>query len=1275
MKSKNRLITCVLIVAMLISNIFLDEVSPLTMTAHAAWDGTVAEEFHNGDGTKESPYIIGDESEFAYFGSLLSQGVDFADTYFELEGDIDISGQDWSASSSTFSGELCGNGHTIITNARLFGAIGTNGKLTLLKIKNTNKTLCCVICSTNKGVIESCGIVSNVASGKVYKKGLACEYNYGSFVNSYVIGRAAGNNSYIAAIAAENRGNIDNVYTAVSNGITQSGRYAGSDYDPIALSSTGTITNAYALYGTSPYCVIMDENSIKSLEFIDKLNKLNPSKIAIWVADSDNANEGYPTLVKSEKSLIECYLSCSNASVFTYHTEVLNTQILTSEDSVCDIYYTLDGSNPITSDTTQLYDGQEITLTGDVVISMVACENGKYGKVITQDIVCMLGEGTEESPYQIDSKKDLCSVYLESDACYELVTDLTFTSSDYDSDGLCPKGWIPIPIFNGVFNGRGHKISNLQGIAGGFVDVNKGVITSVRFMEHRLTYKGVAESFGCVANENFGNITKCYVDVQNEYGYGMQYAGGITGFQGSEGKVSYCQTTGRLYVGGKTRPYGWMEIGGIVGNGAVNGYVLNCYSSLNISVHTSQDIDELRIGGIVGYGRAKNCRYNGDIYMDVRYYDYIYVGTFGCERSDNCYGEMKYTHGNSLGYTYIDENKGDNWYKESELNNVEKFCEDTYQGFDFEETWMITSNGPVPQGIMNADGNCYKKTNYITPKCTEEGSLTCENQLEETYIEVISATGHLAGTANCQGMDVCSVCDALIPNEENPEGGTHNYATTWLSDENFHWKECQSDGCNSIGQKAKHTGGTATPFAQAICSVCGTPYGELDQTTTVYEVCLSACDMTSLESITATLKGTGTYIGGEKVTVSAVKKLGMKFVGWYKVSSDAGAYESKPLCKEYVYSFVLESDTALIAMYQNIGTGKLQVHGAEFKVNNGVTQTIYNYAQEFTIGEHVTLTATGENFAYWINESNKIVTTAREYTFIVAGDVVYTPVYKNAVEGTAYVEFVSGYGQIIQAQNYDSLSEIQMPGPVNKYGFKFLSWSMTAEEIISAIVDGESYICVTPVYEQSPGFFTITTIYDGEVENAEVIEGFEGYKFKEFTAPKIQGRTFSHWSGDESGESVLSTSETYSVYINKNTTVYAIYVDEGINVKKVSTMVTNDISAVRLDETTKSIVVLATRDIIDGYKLIEHGILYSANSNYGMENAEDTMIVGASGVLKGISTSTNETGSYAHTITLTEEQLDIVVYARGYMILTDLEENQITIYGAVVSGNYSSLTQ
>ena len=54
---------------------------------------------------------------------------------------------------------------------------------------------------------------------------------------------------------------------------------------------------------------------------------------------------------------------------------------------------------------------------------------------------------------------------------------------------------------------------------------------------------------------------------------------------------------------------------------------------------------------------------------------------------------------------------------------------------------------------------------------------------------------------------------------------THTYGTTYSSDSTGHWKTCTECGAN--GEFSKHTGGTATCTAKAVCETCGQPYGEL----------------------------------------------------------------------------------------------------------------------------------------------------------------------------------------------------------------------------------------------------------------------------------------------------------------------------------------------------------------------------------------------------------------------------------------------------------------
>ena len=93
------------------------------------WDGSVAESFAGGKGTKDDPYQIATGSQLAYFAKRVNAeeyGEKYADTYFELTEDIDLGGKEWTPVGETvadlimggheyfvFSGNFDGNGYTI----------------------------------------------------------------------------------------------------------------------------------------------------------------------------------------------------------------------------------------------------------------------------------------------------------------------------------------------------------------------------------------------------------------------------------------------------------------------------------------------------------------------------------------------------------------------------------------------------------------------------------------------------------------------------------------------------------------------------------------------------------------------------------------------------------------------------------------------------------------------------------------------------------------------------------------------------------------------------------------------------------------------------------------------------------------------------------------------------------------------------------------------------------------------------------------------------------
>ena len=58
------------------------------------------------------------------------------------------------------------------------------------------------------------------------------------------------------------------------------------------------------------------------------------------------------------------------------------------------------------------------------------------------------------------------------------------------------------------------------------------------------------------------------------------------------------------------------------------------------------------------------------------------------------------------------------------------------------------------------------------------------------------------------------------------EEHVHEFGTDWVYDETHHWHEC---ACGSFDEKVAHSGGEATETEQAVCEVCGQPYGKLKE--------------------------------------------------------------------------------------------------------------------------------------------------------------------------------------------------------------------------------------------------------------------------------------------------------------------------------------------------------------------------------------------------------------------------------------------------------------
>ena len=427
---------------------------------------------------------------------------------------------------------------------------------------------------------------------------------------------------------------------------------------------------------------------------------------------------------------------------------------------------------------------------------------------------------------------------------------------------------------------------------------------------------------------------------------------------------------------------------------------------------------------------------------------------------------------------------------------------------------------------------------------------------------------------------------------------------------------------------------------------------------------------TGSDSPVANVAGGGsniTYAQGTKVTASAIS--GYNFVGWF-----VNDYTGTPYSTDLTCVVKPTDDCTMIAVYEPISGGvfALEVSASKFTVNGGATQRSY-LLEKMPVGTQVTVVFKGsENFMYWVNESGKVVSTSKTYTFSMGSATTLKAVYAEKEEHQAMVVFISHTQQVISSKGYTDTQEIQFPEPPIKMGATFVRWSMTEAEIRAAMATtATGIIVVEPVYEFSAGSYTVTVNYpNDETATYTATVG----KITTVTAKSIDGKVFKCW---KNGDTVLGYTETLRIAPRGDLTLTAEYVDAGTTVDRLPVIALTEISASQ-QGAKYAVSFTATRSVPDGYTVTEQGVLVSTDSRYGEAGALDAMKLDADGDEPDNTKSLKATNTDATGVTVLNgivSAADRTVYGRAYMILRDSSGTMVYVYSdTILSGSYNSLT-
>ncbi len=733
--------------------------------AVAAWDGTVSTAFYSGSGTQASPYIIKTPQQMGYFLTQMKNGVTYEGKYIQLGANIDMTGyrdangEPWSYADSTgifagtFSGDLNGRGYTVTVDFPFLPDIGAAGVVQGLNLVGSGTVSGeWLLCRTNEGTLLGNAVRGRLnesgATVKYAYAGLLCKTNIGTIQgcfasgSTYAYGDDTDNHS---GMVAENSssGLVEGCYSAVLASGTGTGKYSDTNNGPVAALSHGQVTGCYydKTVHTGSYSLAagMTTQEMQSAAVLTKLSAYSAVGTQ-WTKGTD----GYPVL-KTVGTAVASVSGYEGMAEAAYHT---SSTTLTLTKTAGTIYYTTDGSDPTTSSTRKT--GTSVTITGDTVVSVVALSGGQYGKITRIQFISLPGSGTEADPYQIRTKLQLDGIRLEPSASYKLMNNLTFDSTDYSLEGSFSNGWTPISSFAGTFDGNEKAVYNLSGTKGGLFASNSGVIKNLRIVDHTLI---ASSDYGAVANSNGGTITRCYVksaytaDSRSPLNASSisAYVGGITG---SGGTVTHCRVEGVVISSGSER-YGHCFTGGIVGSGSPQ----SCVFDGLVMLDSSGSPDYSYTGGIAGSGSNPTNNWARLSVLATTYTDYgMHIGginghcpsgwAYSCV-ADSPIEVTTLNWTSPLLHKYTWAYHSANGAYESYRNSANPRKSD-YPNLDFTSTWMITSEGIRPQGVMGADGHAWTYTSCAAEAtCTETGSATLTCAIcGATKADTLPALGH-----------------------------------------------------------------------------------------------------------------------------------------------------------------------------------------------------------------------------------------------------------------------------------------------------------------------------------------------------------------------------------------------------------------------------------------------------------------------------------------------------------------------------------------------------
>ena len=371
---------------------------------------------------------------------------------------------------------------------------------------------------------------------------------------------------------------------------------------------------------------------------------------------------------------------------------------------------------------------------------------------------------------------------------------------------------------------------------------------------------------------------------------------------------------------------------------------------------------------------------------------------------------------------------------------------------------------------------------------------------------------------------------------------------------------------------------------------------------------------------------------------------------------DRGSYDSVVYCsvckgeisRETIYTDALGVTVTLNA--SDIGT----VTGLEAGANK------LAYGTEFT------LTATpieGATFVGWEVGGN-IVSKDASYTTKAVSDITITPVFEDAAAETITVTFYDKYGNTVKqykdmevaayqaaiAAEFDSIVAPTYPS----YAFK--AWDKTKDEILAI----EASTTIWAEYEKAlTTAYTVTT--DAELVLPDgVVNGSIPYD----TMVTVRDADATAWT---IGTAVVAYGTEYSFYVGSDVEVQPVYE----TVEEAATVTVIGANLVAGSEYKYNLV--ATRNIPDGFTLVDYGFVYGKNltdADLDLDNVGNNGSNADSGVVKAVHGGTRNSESNEFAFNYGIKAKNAPITAKAFVTVTNKDGETEIVYSDMFVQNY-----